>query len=116
MTRNAKAVVIEIVCGEPDELRFCRKLSAAANHGPMSLSRVMVTGRQVYPLHEDVYGGAPALMRCEFRIRDVSGVVTVDMVRDLMVRLTGYEIVDAHLADHLGSVMERVGVPVVAAR
>ena len=80
-------VVMSIVCTEPDELRFCRRLSADVNQGPLFLASVLVTGRQVYPFHDPLLGNPDSLMRCEFRLRDVSAVISHQHIQDLCKRL-----------------------------
>ena len=112
--RQVKGLAVDIMCAEPDELRFCRKLSADVNQGTMSLVRVMVLGRQVYPRAEAVLGVADVLLRCEFRIRDASVEATDNDIRRLFERLSRYVLVDAHTIDHAGGVITRVEVPVPA--
>lgn len=102
-----------ILCTEPDDLRFCRRLSADVNHGPLYLARAMVTGRQVYPYHDAVLGNADMLLRCEFRSRDVSATVTDRQVTELLGRLTTYQVIDAHFVDQDGSVLDRAKLPVL---
>lgn len=111
MSNEAKGVVLSIVCAESDELRFCRRISADVNQSPLSLTRVMVMGRQVYPTHDSVLGNPDTLMRCEFRVRNVSAVIADAHIRDLFGRLERYEVVEAHTIDTSGAVLDRVPIP-----
>ena len=111
MRSEAKGVVLGIVCNESDALRFCRRMSADVNQGLLSLTRIMVTGRQIYPTHDSILGNPDTLMRCEFRVRNVSAVIADDHLRDLFRRLEGYEVIEAHTIDHGGVVLDRVSVP-----
>lgn len=108
----AQGVVMTIVCTEPDGLRFCRKMSAVVNPSSLYLSRVMVTGRQIYPFHDAVLGSADVMLRCEFRLRDANAIIARRHVDDLLERLRHLEVIDAHTVDGAGSTIERVGLPV----
>lgn len=110
---QAKSVVVSIVCSAPDHVRFCRRMSADVNHSQLYLSRVMVTGRQVYPIHDAVLGNPDVLMRCEFGPRDVSSVISESHIRDVLARLSKYEVIEVHTVDRSGSVIERLGTPLV---
>lgn len=107
---NIKGLLIDVVCTEPDDLRFSRKLSAEVNQSPLYLARVMVTGRQIYPFHEAILGHADVLLRCEFRIRDGGAMVSQLHIADLLRRLASHELVDAFVIDANGAVIERIGI------
>lgn len=109
---RAKGVVMSVVCTEPDHQRFCRRISAVVNQSQMYLSRVMVMGRQVYPVHDAVLGNPDTLLRCEFRIRDSTSSISDAHVHDLLQRLETYEVIEAHTFDHGGSTLDRIAVPV----
>lgn len=111
MRSEARGVVLGVVCNESDALRFGRRMSADVNQSPLSLTRVMVMGRQVYPTHDSVLGNPDTLMRCEFRVRNVSAVIANEHIRDLFRRLEGYEVIEAHTIDSGGVVLDRVSVP-----
>jgi hypothetical protein len=112
MRGQARGIVMSVVCAEPDSQRFCRRISAAVNPSQLFLSRVMVTGRQVYPFHDAVLGSPDTLLRCEFRIRDSSSSISDPHIHDLLHRLGTYEVIEAHTFDHRGSILDRVAVPV----
>lgn len=115
MKRHVKGVVVDLVSTESDESRFCGKLSADVNQGPLFLSRVMVLGKQIYPRLETVLGGADIMVRAELRIRDASGDVSARELHDVFQRLMSYEVVDAHTIDEHGAIIERIEVRTPAA-
>lgn len=83
----ARGLVMTVLCTESDALRFCRRMSADVNQGPLHLARAMITGHQVYPFHDSVLGSPDVLVRCEFRPRNVSAMLSDHHVEDLLRRL-----------------------------
>jgi len=102
MSNEPKGLVVSILCVEDDLQRFCRRLVAIVNHGPMHLARVVATGSQIYPTRSDTIRDSATLLRCEFRMRNSGTSVDEDEARKLLDRISVYQLLDSHLVDESG--------------
>lgn len=100
---SSPASLIVSVMTVDDDLRAvgCR-IASMVNHGPMHLAQALATATQVYPTRSDSIVGTATLLRCEFRMRRTGAPVTDQAARDVLERLQGCQVLDAHLLDGAG--------------
>jgi hypothetical protein len=105
---TAHALVVSVLCVEDDLQRFSRRLASQVNQSRMHLASVLATGTQVYPVRVDSLRGTASILRCEFRMRNTGAPVTMHEAGDVMRRITGAQVLEAHMVDGDGN---SVGTP-----